>query len=182
MALLNIHAHLNHIQLAAVFMASDLEYDAFLPEYTAIVELAEQVYPYLSPSSSSNQSSNVDANPSQGLFRFDLGVVYPLSSVGFRCRDSNVRGRAISLLGRSSYREGIWDAVTVACLTDWIRKVEEEGMDENAFIAEDKRAVLTLCDVDLKSRSVTLRCMSKEPDGKRRFRTETMGWRFGIGN
>lgn len=70
MALLKIHAHLNHVQLAAAFMTSELEYDAFLAEYTAIVELSEEVYPYLasSPSPNTNQKSNT-----RGLFRFDLG-------------------------------------------------------------------------------------------------------------
>ena len=67
MNLLKIHAHLNHVQLAATFMASEMEYDAFLADYAAIVDLAEEIYPYLASS----------PDPSEGgLFRFDLGIVY----------------------------------------------------------------------------------------------------------
>jgi hypothetical protein len=54
-------------------------------------------------------------------------------------------------------------------------------MDESGFIPEDKRAVMTLCDVDLKSKSVTLECTSKGLNGERKIRTETMEWRFGVG-
>jgi hypothetical protein len=82
MKLMQIHAHLNHVQLAAAFMASDLEYDDFLPEYTAIVDLSEEVYPYLASSgvrSNQNPDQVPNSNPrfnDGGLFRFDLGIVY----------------------------------------------------------------------------------------------------------
>lgn len=87
MKILQIHAHLNQIQLAAVFMSSDLGYDDFLPEYTAIVDFSEEVYPYLA---SIGVQSNQNLNPEQipntnlrfndgGMFRFDLGIVYPLT-------------------------------------------------------------------------------------------------------
>jgi hypothetical protein len=59
--------------------------------------------------------------------------------------------------------------------------VEEEGMDANVFIPEDKRAVMTLCDVDLKNQSVNLGCTSKGPNGERKFRMEWMEWRFLVG-
>lgn len=84
-------------------------------------------------------------------------------------------------MNRSSYREGIWDSLTVGYLTDWIRRVEEEGMDPSGFIPEDKRAVMTLCDVDLSNKSVTLGCTSRGPNGERRYRTETVEWRFAVG-
>jgi hypothetical protein len=183
MTLMKIHALLSHIQLAAAFMTSHVEYDAFLPEYTSIVELAEEIYPYqASTGAPSKQNPNLNSKAGH-LFRFDLGIIYPLSSVGFRCRNSKVRGRAIALLKRSSFREGIWDSQTVGCLTDWIRKIEEQGMDENGYIPEESRAVMTLCDVDLKSRSAVLGFTSKGWDnGPPIVKTERVQWMFDIGD
>jgi hypothetical protein len=162
MKLTKIHYNLNHIQLAGAFFVKETEFDAYLPEYTTIVELSEEVYPYLTQNSNS-------------VFRFFLGIVYALSAVGFRCRDSHIRGRAIALLQRGPYREGIWDALGVGKLTDWIRRVEEEGIDENGYIPDSKRAVCTLCDVDLKAKVAVLGCVSSTEDGLK-FRKEVVSW------
>ncbi|KAE9367256.1 hypothetical protein N431DRAFT_495541 [Stipitochalara longipes BDJ] len=115
-----------------------------------------------------------------GLFHFHCGIVCPLSFVGFRCRNSHMRSRAIALLNKSLLREGIWDSLIVGCLTSCVQKIEEEGMDPSGFIPENKRAVLTLCDVDLKNRIANLEFTRKGSNGKRGFRTETIDWRFGI--
>ena len=100
--------------------------------------------------------------------------------VGFRCRDSHIRSRAIALLNKSLLREGIWDSLIVGCLASCVQRVEEEGMDSSGFIPEDSRAVLTGCDVDLKNESARLEFTLKGTTGQRAFRTETIKWRFGI--
>lgn len=66
------------------------------------------------------------------------------------------------------------DSARVCYLVSWIQKVEEEGIDPSGFIPEGKRVVLTVCDVDSKSGSARLEFMSKEPNGERRIRTETV--------
>lgn len=168
MALLKIHLNLNLIQLAGAFMIKDTEYDIYLPEYTTIVELAEEIYPYLTQKSHS-------------MYRSFLGIVYPLSAVGFRCRNSYIRGRAIDLLQRGPYREGIWDALSVGRLTDWIRSIEEEGMDENGCIPENKRAVMTLCDIDINQKTAVLGCTSLGDEGPK-FRKELIEWDHHVGS
>jgi hypothetical protein len=135
MKILKIHSNLNHVELTGAFMVKETDYDAFLPEYAAIIEMCEEVYPYLA------QKSNI-------LFRFSLGIVYPLFAVGFRCRDPHVRERAIALLQRGPYREGILDALSAAKFTDWIRKIEEKGMNEQGYIPEHKRVAMTICNLD----------------------------------
>ena len=135
MALLKIHINLNQIQLADTFETKPTEYDTHLPEYTTIVEQSEEIYPYL-------------AQQKNAVYRFFLGIIYPLSVVGISCRNPHIRGRAINLLQRGPYREGIWDAMPVGHLTDWIRGVEEKCMDENGFIPENERAAMSLFDMD----------------------------------
>jgi hypothetical protein len=61
--------------------------------------------------------------------------------------------------------EGVWDAESAALTTGWIQKVEEEGMDSNGFIPEASRAVIKVFDMDWKSKSVRLGCMSKGETG-----------------
>jgi hypothetical protein len=75
MQLLKIQAHLNHIQLAAIFFTSEVEYDAFLPEYAAIVEMSEGIHPYLSTTLDTNSGEKKVAG---GIFRFQSGIVHPL--------------------------------------------------------------------------------------------------------
>lgn len=75
MQLLNIQACLNHVQLAAIFFPSEVEYDAFLPAYMAIVELSEAVHPYLSTVLNTKSGQSKTAG---GLFRFHCGIVCPL--------------------------------------------------------------------------------------------------------
>ena len=82
MQLLNIQAHLNHIQLAAMFMSSEVEYDALLPEFTAIVELSEAAHPYLSSFHVARSQYGIAAG---GLFRFERGIVFPLLSNPYAC-------------------------------------------------------------------------------------------------
>jgi len=75
MQLLKIQAYLSHIQLAAIFFTSEMDYDAFLPTFTAIVELSEAVHPYVSTILDTNSGERKAAGR---LFRFHIGIVYPL--------------------------------------------------------------------------------------------------------
>jgi len=75
MQLLKIQAHLNHVQLAAVFFTSEVEYDTFLPEYAAIVEMSEAIHPYLSTTLDTQRGEKKVAG---GIFRFQSGIVHPL--------------------------------------------------------------------------------------------------------
>lgn len=165
-ALLKIYSNLSHIQLGGAFLTKETEYDAFLPEHTTIVELSESIYSYVaSPSSSPG-----------GIYRFFTGIIYPLSATAFRCRDKSIRARAINLLRKGPYREGIWNAQEVGCLANWIREVEEEGMDENGFIPEASRVMMTLCDIAPDGRTALLGCTSANEDGLK-FRKEVVQWK-----
>ena len=82
-------------------------------------------------------------------------------------------------------------------MTSWIQKIEEESSPAGAptdFIPEARRAVMTVCDVDLKARRVRLGAVRAAADGDadaegawRRtpegsmYREETLPWRFGVG-
>lgn len=52
------------------------------------------------------------------------------------------------------------------------------------FIPEASRAVMTVCDVDWKSKSVRLGCVSKAKTdgGEEVYREERLEWKFGLRN
>jgi hypothetical protein len=62
-----------------------------------------------------------------------------------------------------------------------MRKVEEEGMDKNGFIPENKRAVMTLCDIDGNTRTAALGCKSVG-GAVAEFRKEVVEWDHHIGS
>lgn len=85
MNILKIHAILNHIQMAASFFRTDLEYDDFLSEYTSIVTLSEEVYPVLVSKPTSDSRIG-------GLFHIDPGIIYVSPHL-------NVSGLGMELVG-----------------------------------------------------------------------------------
>jgi hypothetical protein len=175
--LLQIQAHHDHLMLLASFMSSPLEHDLMLLEFNTIVELCEDLAPFLS--ASRFRSGFVTGE----LFNFDVGIITPLSFVGFYCRDSLIRSRAIDLLRGLCYREGIWDGPATGFVADWLRGIEMEDVTPDGFIPEGKRAVMTLCEVDEDYKTVTLQCRSRGSglEGEAELITETLDWRFGTG-
>lgn len=56
-------------------------------------------------------------------------------------------------------------------------------MDENGYISEEGRAMMILCDVDLKNKSAMLGWTSKGwNSGPPIFWTARIEWRFGVGD
>ena len=59
----------------------------------------------------------------------------------------------------------MWNPHFVGCLTGWIRKVEEEGMDEDGFILESSRVIMTLYEVAPDGKIALLGCTSATKNG-----------------
>ncbi|KAE9367999.1 hypothetical protein N431DRAFT_561813 [Stipitochalara longipes BDJ] len=90
-------------------------WDGHLHEFLSVVSLAESVC------SGGN-------NPGRGAsFRFEMGVIIPLYITALKCRDTNVRQRALAVLYTSPRREGFWDSRMAAKMAQRLIKLEEEG-------------------------------------------------------
>jgi hypothetical protein len=138
-AILQVQTKLSRIMLAGTFFTTETEYDVYLPEFTAIVNLSEGILSWI-------LSSYSGCNP---RFNFDVGIVAALFLVASRCRFDNVRKKAIDMLFAANYREGIWDALAVAQISKWLRDIELEDIGEQEVVPEEKRAVLIAVDIDL---------------------------------
>jgi hypothetical protein len=150
-AMLQVQTKINHIMLVGTFLTSETGYDAFLPEFTAVVELSELILPYILSSHYASETR----------FHFDIGIVPALFLVGSRCRVDSVRRRAIDMLINANYREGIWDAPAVGHVARWLRSLEVEGVEDGNPVPEEKRVVLTAINIDLYNKRAILGATQK---------------------
>ena len=162
--ILQMHANATNIILKGPFLSSELDYDAFLPDFRKILSLAQVIQPQL-----------LAAAEGSAGFHYGYGVNYPLFLVGVRCRDKGVRDEVIQLLGSRDHREGTWDAKSLACIAGWVRDTELAGMDPNGFIPEEQRVFLTSCNMDLQARNASLRAGRRTEDGLA-FRNALITW------
>lgn len=162
--ILNVHTKITNIVLTGLFFSSELEYDSFLPDFRKMVSLAKVVHPQLLAS----------AEGSAG-FHYGYGINYPLFLVGLKCRDKGLRDEAIKLLGSREHREGTWDAMALASIAGWVRDVEQKCLGPDGFVVETQRVFLTGCNLDLQSRTTTVKAAQRTEAGLA-FRKAFIKW------
>ncbi|RDW88439.1 hypothetical protein BP6252_00471 [Coleophoma cylindrospora] len=132
------------------FSLSEMNFDAFTPEFRFVVELAKEIvvdeelslaakrcgsltkcrhhqpsYHQSLPAPFSDEDAFNHIKPS---FALDLGIVPPLFVVATKCRDRKLRREAIRLLVSSPRREGMWDSILSGRAALWIMEIEEEDL------------------------------------------------------
>lgn len=73
------------------------------------------------------------------VFQLDHSMIGPLFSVGHKCRDPNLRRKAISMLYSAPRQEGVWDSILTARVCERIMNLEEEGLGEVKCAADVPR-------------------------------------------
>lgn len=86
-----------------------------------ILDLTESILNQL------NASKPFANSKQQRLFTLELGTISPLFMIARACRDPVLRRRAIHLLRKVPVREGLWDSLTAADITERIMKLEEKA-------------------------------------------------------
>lgn len=66
-------------------------------------------------------------NSCKSIFTLNLGIVGPLYDIAMRCRDPQIRRRAIRILFTWHRREGMWDSVLAARVAEAIVNAEEDA-------------------------------------------------------
>lgn len=150
-ALLRLHEIITHIMLASVFFTRETSYDIFFPEYRAMMSFLEHIQPHVTGVGSS-------------LYQFELGIIIGLFLVGSRCREFETRKKALDMMTKIHFREGLWDTGPAAIMCDWVSEVEEKGRDADGHIPEHKRAFLSAIFVDLASGRGIMRLTKKGLD------------------
>ncbi|KAI1765964.1 hypothetical protein GGR53DRAFT_243163 [Hypoxylon sp. FL1150] len=153
-AVLKMNQIMGEILFYMTFSDTELQFDAYLPRFTEIVNLAEEVvgdeerraaakrcpnphFCHHQPAIPDGFGGQYAARHIKPSFSADLGIVPPLFVVATKCRDPLTRRRAIHLLRTSSRREAMWDSELIARIGAWITEIEEEEdeADESGYPA-----------------------------------------------
>ena len=152
--ILSMHAKVTDIVLTGIFISSELDYDALLPDFKEILAVAQAIHPQI-----------LELAEGSAGFHYGYGVNYPLFLVGLRCREQSVRDAAIQLLGSREHREGIWDAMALASIAGWVRDFEQNGMYGDGFVRESQRVFLTGCYLDMQRKKAFIRAARRTDAG-----------------
>jgi hypothetical protein len=129
-------------------------HDDHLPKYKELINLGEELL-LQNPA------------PSQKFFCFDIGVIFPLFWISIKCRDSQIRRRALKLLSSLHHQEGAWKASSVARAAEFVIGIEEEGLPpgvteyEVGEIPETSRVHYLNTTVDAKGGKIHLGCLMR---------------------
>lgn len=145
-AVLKMFQIMSQILYLMTFSDSELQFDAFQPQFKTIVDLALEVVgdeerraaAKRCPDSEACQHRQRFAKDIFGgdeysthhikpSFCADLGIVPPLFVVATKCRNPILRRQAIQLLRSSARREGMWDSELTAHIGHWVMTIEEDA-------------------------------------------------------
>jgi len=62
------------------------------------------------------------------VLSFDMGIIEALFWTAIKCRNSPVRHRAIDVLRKVTWQEGVWNAEMMAAVAEKFVSMEEEGL------------------------------------------------------
>lgn len=129
--LLFLYHDLAVLQLTALTFKSEMEYDAFRPDFEHMVANAWRVL------------QEFDAIGSQPpVISFDIGLLAPLFFIVLKCRHLKTRRRAIGLMRLAPEREGMWVRDPIIEYSEWKLEQEEAGrggLDEDSVLPEESR-------------------------------------------
>lgn len=122
---------------------SETSFDPYVYLFREIVDLLAEFL----------NSSNVPFNIP---FSLDTGIVPSLYYTALKCRDPEIRRKAIALLKRSPRRDGPWDALEAALSAELVVQFEEQ-------ISSVSRAPVTMLEIPEGKRVHELQLMELEP-------------------
>ena len=144
-----LHIRMSEIFLSSSFFTLELSYDKFLPQFRQIVDLTQSIY-----------GEFVYGPQGHLVYHFDFGIVPPLFLTATKCRDRDVRRKAIGLLRRAPLREGVSDSICCGAMGEWTMQQEEMGI-ETGIIPEHRRLKIGTSSIDLAGRKARMWCSQR---------------------
>lgn len=111
---------------------SETTFDQFKPIFEEMVGRVENITKILGLSEA--EPLEREAIP----FSMELGFVHPLFFIAWKCRDWNIRRRAITELKKCG-KEGVWEGPIMAVMAMRVAEIEEEGLEPGDFVPEASR-------------------------------------------
>lgn len=86
-----------------------------------------------------------------------MNILVPLKFVACRYRHRVLRQKAIKLLLACPRREGLWDGVVIAKMSQWMVELEEEGLGDEEYVPHELAADVVAVEVDYLARTAVLK-------------------------
>ncbi|KAH7348427.1 hypothetical protein BKA65DRAFT_397532 [Rhexocercosporidium sp. MPI-PUGE-AT-0058] len=102
----------------------------------------------------------------------------PLQVVALNYRHRALRKEVMTVFSSLPRREGVWDALMVTKVLEWISALEDEGLTDEEYIPEDAIATLSALKVDAENRSAYVQCIQgvRGAQGQTTVKETTISW------
>lgn len=132
---------------ASIDCGPETIFDTFRDDFDDMVTKVEQM------TASFNMSDAQPLEVENTPFTMELGIVHPLFFIACKCRDWNIRRRALAQLKKAG-KEGVWEGPIMAVLGRRVMLLEEEGVSMDDVIPEANRFHELKKNVDYDTRQI----------------------------
>ena len=115
---LSIQQKVTYMKAATCLYAEEMVFDQFDKEFEEILCLAGYLV-YLAEAGEEKK---------RVVLTFDMGIIEALFWTAIKCRRHSIRHRAIEVLRKVRWQEGVWNAEMMAAVAERFVKIEEDGM------------------------------------------------------
>ncbi|PMD31328.1 hypothetical protein L207DRAFT_472732 [Hyaloscypha variabilis F] len=123
---LSIQNKVAYMKAATCLYADEMVFDEYDLEFEEILCLADYLI-YLSNGAKEGRSSGSERK--KVVLMFEMGIIEGLFWTAIKCRMYNLRRRAIEILRKVTWQEGVWNAEMMAVVAERYVEMEEEGME-----------------------------------------------------
>ncbi|KAE9381930.1 hypothetical protein N431DRAFT_551928 [Stipitochalara longipes BDJ] len=124
---LSIQHKVAYMKAATCLYADEMVFDDFDQEFEELLCLADYLI-YSMNGVVERRDSGFERK--KVVLTFEMGIIEGLFWTAVKCRKYTVRHRAIEIMRRVTWQEGVWNAKMMAAIAEGYVKMEEEGMDD----------------------------------------------------
>ena len=123
---LRIHQRMGSMHLrprTSLMLADEVSWELYMQDYEDIVTFGEAIVALDEVRRGTSAKGKIE-------FSLDLSLVSPVYAVAHKCREPNLRRRAIALLKKAQRQEGLWDSTIAARVAERIVAIEEDAVGD----------------------------------------------------
>ena len=164
---LSIQNKVAYMKAVNCLYADEMVFDDFDREFEEILCLADYLI-YLSNGTADGRG----AERKKVVLMFEMGIIEGLFWTAIKCRKHSIRRRAVEVMRKVSWQEGVWNAEMMAAVAERYIEMEEEGMEgthercgvdgEEARVPEWLRLHDHGWEMNLKARRIEVRAGRRE--------------------
>ena len=125
---LRIHQRMISMHLrprTSLMLADEVSWDLYRQDHEDILTFAEAIIALDDIKRGTSDKRKIE-------FSLDVSLVSPVYAVAHKCREPNLRRRAIAILKKAQRQEGLWDSTIAARVAERIVAIEEDAVGDVA--------------------------------------------------